>query len=121
MSQNQKMIAGAAVLAVTSLLVLLYGQFSTKSTDVSDSAAVVEKSKTGVVVRDAQQVTEKQQDMRASAVPSTPDATVDAIINDASSDDQALKDEVNGEKAAVSANSEEINTLSQTYDENQLQ
>lgn len=111
MSHKQKVLAGVITAVVVVGFVFIYSRLSVQapSQGAMDASAVRK-----IEVADA----EKQS--REAAIPSTPDAAVDAIIDDAALDDQALSGEVDGEKAAITASGEEINNLSQTYDENQL-
>ena len=53
-------------------------------------------------------------------VPVTPDAAVDAIVDDAAADNTSLDDALGAERSSVSATSKDINTLSQSYDETKL-
>lgn len=55
-----------------------------------------------------------------AVIPATPDTAVDAIIDEASLDDQALQDDAMNEQEAITASGDDINILTQTYDENQF-
>ncbi len=110
MSQKQQMLAGAGVLIIVVLIGLAIYSQSSQTIPSRD-----------LMVGSNSQVDAIEQESRESVVPAaTPDATVDAILNDASTDDQAMTDEVATEQDAVTASGDEINNLTQTYDENQL-
>jgi hypothetical protein len=117
MSQKQKVFAGIAALIVIVALGFLYNHFSKKTPPQQDTT--LGKATWRDTVRSAQDGAQSQ-DAAAVVVPVTPDSTVDAIINDASSDDKALQNEVTNEKDAVTTSGTEINNLSQTYDESKL-
>ncbi|MDD5083675.1 MAG: hypothetical protein PHT88_01890 [Candidatus Moranbacteria bacterium] len=112
MSQKQKVLGVAAALVIVLALAFLYNQFSSVGNTPSGlSVGTTKNTASGVSTREL---------APAATIPATPDATVDAIIDEVSFDDQALQDDVTSEKEAISASGTEINNLSQTYDENQL-
>ncbi len=109
MSRQWKIAASAAVLAVLAALVIGYAGSSMK-TPVPGVPAAVNSSET--MKSDAAS--------KALIEAATPDTAADTALDDASIDTQAMQDEIDGEKAAIDASGEEINQLSDTYDENQL-
>lgn len=110
MSQKQKVLAAAIAVAVVAGFGFLYSQFSAQAPSKDDASF----GKTTRMMQDEQRAQE------AAAIPATPDAAVDAIIDDAVLDDSTLENEVSGEKDAITASGEEINNLGQTYDADQL-
>lgn len=113
MQQKRNVVIGGIILAVIVIVGFLYSQFSAQAPE-QDPTIGNEAALERITAERAKTATD------ASAVPATPDATVDAILDDAASDDQALQSEVTNEQDAVTASGDTINTLSQTYDETQL-
>lgn len=109
MSQKQKALAGAILVVVAVGFGFIYNQFSAKAPEKDMSFGTA-----------AGTMRNESASKEEVAIPSTPDAAVDAIIADAALDDAILDNEVNGEKDAITASGAEINNLGQTYDENQL-
>lgn len=56
----------------------------------------------------------------AKPLPTTPSAVADEIESQAALDDAAIEAEVNAETSDVQEDSESLNSLSQSYDENQI-
>jgi hypothetical protein len=112
MSQKQKVSVAIMTLLIVMLLSLLYSYFFKQ-----DSGEII-RSEDALERRTAEDAGGISSN--AVTVPATPDATVDAIIDDASLDEQTLQDESISEQDAVTASSADINNLTQTYDEDQL-
>ncbi len=53
-------------------------------------------------------------------IPTTPGSITDEIESEAALDDKAIEAEINAETSDVQADSESLNNLSQSYDENQI-
>ncbi len=111
MTQKQKVLGGVIALIVVVLFGLLYSRLSVQA----PTPGTIDDSGMKVASPASQQTVSN-----AAVVPATPDATVDAIIDDASLDDQSLQKDVTAEQDAVKASGMDITNLSQTYDENQL-
>jgi len=111
MTQKQKVLGGVMVLVVVVLFGLLYSQLSVQA----PTPGMIDDSGMKLGLPASQQIVSD-----AAVVPATPDATVDAIIDDALLDDQSPQKDVTDEQDAVKASSMDITNLSQTYDENQL-
>lgn len=114
MTQNQKIIGGVLVVVAVIFFAVLYNQFSSNKS-ANGVQEFVDNSIAG------QDVAKSNPSQIQESIPETPDAAVDAIVSDASlSDDSAFQSEINGEQNAIKESGDEINNLTQTYDENQL-
>ena len=102
MTMQRKFLVGCIILACVVVIGFLYShsfvQAPTKDASLSQQIKVETPLASKVVA------------------PSTPDAIVDTILKDASFDDITLQSDVKNEKDAVSANSIDIDMLSQFYD-----
>lgn len=110
MSQKQKVFVGVILIVVMVLFGIIYAQFSSP-VSTRDASSVN-------TVRSNQQ--KEKNSSETVSIPATPDAAVDAIVNDATLDEQALQDDAANEQEAIIESGEDINNLTQTYDENQL-
>lgn len=101
----------AVILVIVIVIIFSYRYFTAKPISSNSSKNTVSQMQDNP--------SQSQTDVSATPLV-TPDSTVDAIINDAALDDATLQSDVKNEKAAISASSTDINTLSQSYDETKL-
>jgi hypothetical protein len=118
MTQKQKIFAGVMIIVIVVITGLIYRQFSLSPNAVFPSGLSLNQ-KMNTDSTPSSGMNERQTSV-AETVPATPDAMVDAILDQASLDDKSLQDDAVSEKASVTASGEDINNLTQTYDENQL-
>lgn len=112
MSQKQKVLGGVAAIIVLLLSGGLYVKLSAPRVPLNKNISSATNLR--VNQQKAQQLSD------AALIPATPDAAVDAIIDEAALDDQTLQTDVNDEQQAITTSGENINNLTQTYDENKL-
>lgn len=113
MSSKQNVLA----VAIVTLIVVFIAGYAYDRISMSDPSQTINN-------QTADNVPEVKVSLDASIksdpVPETPDAVVDALLQDAAFDDTTMNSALQNEQESVSESGKNINQLTQTYDENQL-
>lgn len=114
MSQTQKITIGLSVIILAIVFALMYrSMFSQESP--------AESARDGGMKSVSQTVTEKSMSGNQSeSVPSTPDDVAKNLLEESDQDGRLLDSEAASEAEDMKNTGNDINSLNQTYDENEL-